>query len=157
MNIQDISDFIDLVKNPDKFESKIKELKDEQTRLQAVRESVTKAADLDKEMKKVQKEKDLFEQKQKSDQESFNKQVQDKMIWLQVAQQEAIDLKKTNSLLKQKLKETEANLVVREQELSKKERQVEQKLVSLDEAILNQESLRKELESKLAAFKALVV
>lgn len=48
MNIQDIADFIDLVKNPSKYEKVLQNLKDEQGRLNAVIETVGKVSEIDK-------------------------------------------------------------------------------------------------------------
>lgn len=54
MNIQDIADFIDLVKNPAKYERVLQNIKDEQGRLNAVIETVGKASELDKLRKEVE-------------------------------------------------------------------------------------------------------
>lgn len=55
MNIQDISDFLDLVKNPDKYAKVLKDLKDEQDRLNAVIATVGKASELESLRKQVEK------------------------------------------------------------------------------------------------------
>ena len=54
MNIQDIADFIELVKNPAKYERVLQNIKDEQGRLNAAIETVGKASDLDKLRKDVE-------------------------------------------------------------------------------------------------------
>lgn len=56
MNIQDISDFIDLVKNTAKYERVLNNIKEEQDRLNAVIATVGKASELDKLRKEVEKE-----------------------------------------------------------------------------------------------------
>jgi len=56
MNLQDIADFIDLVKNPAKYETVLKRFQDEQGRLNAAIETVGKASELDKLRKSVEKE-----------------------------------------------------------------------------------------------------
>ena len=61
MNIQDIADFLDLVKNPVKYEERLQALKDEQGRLNAVIETVGKASELDKLRKEVEKERDQLQ------------------------------------------------------------------------------------------------
>ena len=61
MNIQDISDFLDLVKNPDKYEKALQDLKDEQERFAAVIETVGKASELDNLRKSFEKQKQKFE------------------------------------------------------------------------------------------------
>lgn len=54
MNIQDIADFLDLVKNPDKYQARLDALKEEQGRLNAVIETVGKASELDKLRKELE-------------------------------------------------------------------------------------------------------
>lgn len=61
MNIQDIADFLDLVKNPAKYEERLQALKDEQGRLNAVIETVGKASELDKLRKEVEKEREQLQ------------------------------------------------------------------------------------------------
>ena len=63
MNIQDIADFIDLVKNPAKYERVLKNIQEEQGRLNAVIETVGKASDLDKLRKEVEKERSELQAK----------------------------------------------------------------------------------------------
>lgn len=54
MNIQDIADFLDLVKNPAKYERVLSNIKAEQDRLNTVIETVGKASELDKLRKEVE-------------------------------------------------------------------------------------------------------
>ena len=54
MNIQDIADFIDLVKNPAKYERVLQNIKDEQGRLNTLIETIGKASELDKLRKDVE-------------------------------------------------------------------------------------------------------
>ncbi len=54
MNIQDIADFLDLVKDPAKYERVLSNIKAEQDRLNAVIETVGKASELDKLRKEVE-------------------------------------------------------------------------------------------------------
>ena len=63
MNIQSISEFLDLVKNPDKYAKFLEEIKAEQDRLNAVIETVGKASELDQLRKQLDKERALFQQK----------------------------------------------------------------------------------------------
>ena len=48
MNIQDIADFIDLVKNPAKYETVLQNITDEKARLNAVIETVGKVSEIEK-------------------------------------------------------------------------------------------------------------
>ena len=88
MNIQDISDFLDLVKNPDKYAAALQTLKEEQERLNEVIATVGKASELDKLRKAVDKQKQsleadfqnrvvTFEQQCVVTQKSLEKQKQD--------------------------------------------------------------------------------
>ena len=88
MNIQDISDFLDLVKNPDKYAAALQTLKEEQKRLNEVIATVGKASELDKLRKAVDKQKQsleadfqnrvvTFEQQCVVTQKSLEKQKQD--------------------------------------------------------------------------------
>ena len=61
MNIQDIADFIDLVKNPEKYEKILKNLQDEQARLNAAVETVGKASELDSLRKDLEKQREKLE------------------------------------------------------------------------------------------------
>lgn len=54
MDFNQIAEFIDLVKNPDKYAKVVKDLQDEQARLTAVIETVGKASELDKLRKQVE-------------------------------------------------------------------------------------------------------
>ena len=54
MNIQDIADFIDLVKNPAKYEKVLQNLKDEQGRLNKVIETVGKVSEIEKLKKELE-------------------------------------------------------------------------------------------------------
>jgi len=62
MNIQDISDFLDLVKNPDKYEAALKTIKDEQARLDGLVAAVGKVTELDQLQKKLNKQLAIQEQ-----------------------------------------------------------------------------------------------
>lgn len=79
MNIQDIADFIDLVKNPVKYEKVLQNIKDEQARLNAVIETVGKASELDKLRKEVEdkatKIKDEYEKKVEELDKSYSKKI----------------------------------------------------------------------------------
>ncbi len=54
MNLQHVADFLDLVKDPQKYEQVLKRLQDEQARLNAAIETVGKASELDKLRKEVE-------------------------------------------------------------------------------------------------------
>ncbi len=61
MNLQDVSDFIDLVKNPAKYEKVLQNLKEEQARLNAAVETIGKASELDKLRKETEQRQQLLQ------------------------------------------------------------------------------------------------
>lgn len=62
MNIQDIAEFIDLVKDPDKYSKFLNDIRAEQERLNAAIETVGKASELDNLRKTVEKQRVKLEQ-----------------------------------------------------------------------------------------------
>ena len=69
MNLQHVADFLDLVKDPAKYEVVLTRLQEEQARLNAVIETVGKASELDQLRKSVEK-------KAAKDEEDFIKKVE---------------------------------------------------------------------------------
>lgn len=70
MNIQDIADFLDLVKNPAKYDKLLQQLKDENDRRIAVIETVGKVSEINSILDKTKKQKDTVEEqleKQRAD------------------------------------------------------------------------------------------
>lgn len=76
MNIQDIADFLDLVKNPAKYEALLTRLQDEQGRLAAAVATVGKASELDKLRKEVEEKSALLDKAFKDKEEALTKQVE---------------------------------------------------------------------------------
>jgi chromosome segregation ATPase len=76
MNIQDIADFLDLVKNPSKYEALLTRLQDEQGRLAASIATVGKASELDKLRKEVEAKSESLDKAFKDKEEALTKQVE---------------------------------------------------------------------------------
>lgn len=79
MNIQDIADFLDLVKNPDKFQKYVDTLKEEQVRLNAAIETVGKASELDTLRKQVEKQQAKLEKVYQTKQDAQDTEYKSKL------------------------------------------------------------------------------
>jgi chromosome segregation ATPase len=99
MNIQDIADFIDLVKNPAKYERVLKNIQEEQARLNAVVETVGKAAELDTLRKEVEVKSQKLDEDAQKKFDALDKKVTSKLKSLEASQAKAEEeLKKANTL-----------------------------------------------------------
>ena len=140
MNIQDVADFIDLVKNPTKFEAALKIMKDEQARLTAVIETVGAVADIEKIRKETEKKaaklESIYEEKNATF-EAAKKTLEDKL-----ALSTALSLEE---LKKNKL----AGDDLRVKEAAYKKKQAE--LVTREQLLVNLEAVATEKEAKLNA------
>ena len=138
MNIQDVADFLDLVKNPDKYEARLKAIKEEQERLNAVIATVGKASELDKLRKEVEKERDQLQEdfvKATRERDAYVEREVEVLTKKKIEYTEAISkatelatsaelkLKEANALIKshdgreKKLKQGEDGLTVRQKQL----------------------------------------
>lgn len=152
MNIQDISDFLDLVKNPDKYAAALQTLKEEQERLNEVIATVGKASELDKLRKAVDKQKQsleadfqnrvvTFEQQCVVTQKSLEKQKQDVAEQKDAAikaEQEAIAIKTRAEALassfagrEKVLRKAEEDVAQRAKEVSAMQVEYNEKLAKL--------------------------
>lgn len=157
MNIQSISEFLDLVKNPDKYAKFLEEIKAEQDRLNTVIETVGKASELDQLRKQLDKERALF--KQTSEQAESIRQEE---VAAEVA---ALVAKKANAdqlfdKATAKLQEAESKLIQaeaisqsftsREKELRKKEDALTEEKIQLGAMITEYNEKLNKLRSVMA-------
>lgn len=77
---KDLEDLLDLVKNADKYEAKLKALKDAETKAIMAKEQLTKAQDLDAELKRVATLKAQTKELRDQAQALFNKAQEDAAI-----------------------------------------------------------------------------
>lgn len=152
MNIQDLTEFMDLVKNPAKYEAYLKEIKDAKDQLNAAAELVGKAADIDKLQKKAAKLVESAEAKaQKLEDEAnasikqrqaaydkmfedLTKQTADVVTMKQESDSkfaQAVAIEKDVADRERKLRVDQAAYNVASSELSKKTIEVEEKLSKL--------------------------
>lgn len=157
MNIQDVADFLDLVKNPDKYNSLLQGLVDEQKRLTEVAETVVKISAFDKEKKKFE-----------SDKAKMDKQIEKALVEIEETKKMDMEkatraettnqsIKEENETLNKQLKEKLAYCEQLDAELKKREKELLRQETNLDVTIKSTEEVRKQLEDKLAAIRSLGV
>lgn len=95
MNLQHVADFLDLVSNPEKYQVALKNLQEEQARLNAAIETVGKASELDKLRKTVEKQAEKLEQEFIKRVSAAEKLQQDKFVSAVAAQKLADETKET--------------------------------------------------------------
>jgi chromosome segregation ATPase len=143
MNLQDIANFIDLVNNPDKYAQVLKNLQDEQGRLNAAIETVGKASELDKLRKQVEKERE-------ENKTTLENKVKDAEMRLDMKFKVAADAQKTADASQEV-----ANKVL--QEAQEKEKQAKELAASFegrDKKLRQQEDLVAKQRDELAALVA---
>ena len=149
MNLQDIANFIDLVNNPAKYAQVLKNLRDEQDRLNAAIETVGKASELDKLRKQVEKERE-------ENKTTFENKIKDAEMRLDMKFKVAADAQKSADVAQEVAKKTL-------QEAQAKERQAKELADSFegrDKKLRQQEDLvakqRDELATLVAEYNAKV-
>jgi len=156
MNIQDISDFLDLVKNPDKYNKFVEDIKAEQARLKAAVETVAKASELDKLIKEYNKKTAAFEKsvfdKQKEIDDIATRNQQALLARQAVAEQAQINaqavLQEASTKAEQATKLAES-FAGREKELRKQETFVEEQKKVLASQIAEYEEMLTKIRSVL--------
>ena len=154
MNIQDIADFLDLVKNPKKYETALADLKAESDRQQAVLATMVKAKDLTGWEKELDKREATLESNYQSRVASLDAEAAAKQSELDAALAAAKKLQGESAALVTKNREQEKELVVRENIVTEKEFVLDrdQKIVNERSAQLNAQIA--EYEEKLSKLKA---
>lgn len=105
MNIQDIADFLDLVKNPSKYEALLQRLQDEQGRLAASIATVGKASELDKLRKEVEAKAEKLAADFQTKEEALTKQVEQEIKIFKIKQE---NLQATQERSEKALQESQA-------------------------------------------------
>jgi hypothetical protein len=157
MNIQDVADFIALVKEPARFESAIQQMQDEQARLNAVIETVGVVAEIEKIKKSLTTKEDNLEKAYAKKQADFD---QEKGIWLgKIELTEALSRQElaANKIAGQALKEKEAACKKKLSDLTTRE----QLLVNLEAVAAEKEAklnaMLSEYDEKIAKLKSVMV
>ena len=157
MNIQDVADFISLVKDPAKFESYLTQLVEEQNRLKAVIETVGQVEEIEAIKIAIKKQAILAEQQQA---DLLAKIQQDRLkesTAATIALAETKATKEKYSVLLQELQQTQqetkslnAQAKKQEADLQKKQKELQDKLVAVD-------ALKVEYDDRVAKLKAVMV
>ena len=157
MNIQDIADFIDLIKNPDKYDKLLKDLVDEQERLTAVIKTVGDVTEIESIKTQIK----LDEKQAILDREAILTKIEQDRVKENVATTVLqADLQATRTkyqTLYQDLQEKEAETKELNQLAKKREKDLVRKQAELQEKLANVEALKLELEDRLAKLKAVMV
>lgn len=157
MNIQDIADFIDLIKNPDKYDKLLKDLVDEQERLIAVIKTVGDVAEIESIKTQIK----LDEKQAILDREAILTKIEQDRVKENVATTVLqADLQATRTkyqTLYQDLQEKEAETKELNKLAKKREKDLVSKQAELQEKLTNVEALKLELEDRLAKLKAVMV
>ena len=157
MNIQDIADFIDLIKNPDKYDKLLKDLVDEQERLTAVIKTVGDVAEIESIKTQIK----LDEKQAILDREAILTKIEQDRVKENLATTVLqADLQATRTkyqTLYQDLQEKEAETKELNQLAKKREKDLVRKQAELQEKLANVEALKLELEDRLAKLKAVMV
>ena len=157
MNIQDVAEFIDLVKNPDKYDKLLKDLVDEQDRLKAVIKTVGDVAEIESIKTQIK----LDEKQAILDREAILTKIEQDRVKENVATTVLqADLQATRTkyqTLYQDLQEKEAETKELNKLAKKREKDLVSKQAELHEKLTNVEALKLELEDRLAKLKAVMV
>ena len=157
MNIQDVAEFIDLVKNPDKYDKLLKGLVDEQERLTAVIKTVGDVAEIESIKTQIK----LDEKQAILDREAILTKIEQDRVKENVATTVLqADLQATRTkyqTLYQDLQEKEAETKELNKLAKKREKDLVSKQAELQEKLTNVEALKLELEDRLAKLKAVMV
>lgn len=157
MNIQDVAEFIDLVKNPDKYDKLLKDLVDEQDRLKAVIKTVGDVAEIESIKTQIK----LDEKQAILDREAILTKIEQDRVKENVATTVLqADLQATRTkyqTLYQDLQEKEVETKELNKLAKKREKDLVSKQAELQEKLTNVEALKLELEDRLAKLKAVMV
>jgi murein DD-endopeptidase MepM/ murein hydrolase activator NlpD len=157
MNIQDVADFISLVKDPAKFESYLTQLVEEQNRLKAVIETIGQVEEIEA-IKIAIKKQALIAEQQQAD--LLAKIQQDRLKEATAATIALAETKATQEkyrILLQELQQTQQETKDLNAQAKKREKDLVSKQAELQEKLTNVEALKLELEDRLAKLKAVMV
>lgn len=157
MNIQDVAEFLDLVKNPEKYESMLARLVEEQERLKAVIETVGLVSEIEQihtDMLKAEQAALASFSKKEADQEA--KRVSDAAKY-DAKYSILLQDQQTYAALVEEQKATLADTKLANKNVKQTEKEVEAKLQLINEQQVVVEALRSEYEEKIAKLKSVMV
>lgn len=157
MNIQDVADFISLVKDPAKFESYLTQLVEEQNRLKAVIETIGQVEEIEA-IKIAIKKQALIAEQQQAD--LLAKIQQDRLKESTAATVALAETKATQEKYKILLQELQANEKETKAlniQAKKREKDLENKQTELQETLAATEKVKLDYEERLTKLKSVMV
>ena len=157
MNIQDVADFISLVKDPSKFEHHLKQLVDEQDRLKAVIETVGKVEEIEsiKTQIKLTEQKEL--QKQQALLAKYEQERTKEAVSAAILQEETRLTREKYQTLLQELQATEKEIKALNIQAKKRDKDLENKQTELKETLAATERVKLDYEERLTKLKSVMV
>ena len=157
MNIQDVADFISLVKDPSKFERHLKQLVDEQDRLKAVIETVGKVEEIEsiKTQIKLTEQKEL--QKQQALLAKYEQERTKEAVSAAILQEETRLTREKYQNLLQELQAHEKETKALNIQAKKREKDLENKQTELQETLAATEKVKLDYEERLTKLKSVMV
>ena len=157
MNIQDVADFISLVKDPAKFESYLTQLVEEQNRLKAVIETIGQVEEIEA-IKIAIKKQALIAEQQQAD--LLAKIQQDRLKESTAATVALAETKATQEkyrILLQELQQTQQETKALNIQAKKREKDLENKQTELQETLAATEKVKLDYEERLTKLKSVMV
>lgn len=156
MNIQDVADFISLVKDPAKFERHLKQLVDEQDRLKAVIETVGKVEEIEsiKTQIKLTEQKEL--QKQQALLAKYEQERTKEAVSAAILQEETRLTREKYQNLLQELQANEKETKALNTQAKKREKDLENKQTELQETLAATERVKLDYEERLTKLKSVM-
>ena len=157
MNIQDVADFISLVKDPAKFESYLTQLVEEQNRLKAVIETIGQVEEIEA-IKIAIKKQALISEQQQAD--LLAKIQQDRLKESTAATVALAETKATQEkyrILLQELQANEKETKALNTQAKKREKDLENKQTELQETLAATEKVKLDYEERLTKLKSVMV
>jgi len=156
MNIQDVADFLDLVKNPTKYEKVLQNLKEEQARLTAVIETVGKVSEINTLLKQAQDKEAKLEADYETKRNAVEKQAEDDAVVIgQLKAKAKSELEQASKSVSELATQTKEVAIVRA-DLTKREKSLVIKEATLAATQESLDVMVKEYEEKLAKLRSVM-
>ena len=157
MNIQDVADFISLVKDPAKFERHLKQLVDEQDRLKAVIETVGKVEEIESIKAQIQLTEQKELQKQQALLAKYEQERTKEAVSAAILQEETRLTREKYQNLLQELQANEKETKALNTQAKKREKDLENKQTELQETLAATERVKLDYEERLTKLKSVMV
>ena len=157
MNIQDVADFISLVKDPSKFERHLKQLVDEQDRLKAVIETVGRVEEIESIKAQIQLTEQKELQKQQALLAKYEQERTKEAVSAAILQEETRLTREKYQTLLQELQATEKEIKALNIQAKKRDKDLENKQTELKETLAATERVKLDYEERLTKLKSVMV